>query len=113
MQASGPIRRVYVEDCCRTMRASSAGAKIPTGSSGMATHAIAATEATVVPTSRMTCACGVGVLQQRRKWVGQGGDGLLWGAEMGEFLPAVALGTGRSAVAVSASDYHTCALLVR
>ena len=40
------------------------------------------------------------------------------GAEMGEYLPAVALGTGRSAVAVSvggsyASPSYTCALLVR
>ena len=38
----------------------------------------------------------------------------VWGgAEMGEFLPAVALGTGRSAVAVSAGFGHTCVLLVR
>ena len=36
----------------------------------------------------------------------------LWGcAEMGEYLPAVAL--GGSAVAVSAGYYHTCVLLVR
>jgi len=37
----------------------------------------------------------------------------LWGAEMGERLPAVALGTGRSALAVVASGSHTCVLLVR
>jgi len=35
------------------------------------------------------------------------------GAEMGTNLPAVALGPGRSAVAVSAGGSHTCALLVR
>ena len=35
------------------------------------------------------------------------------GAEMGEFLPAVALGTGRSAVAVSAGSSHTCVVLVK
>ena len=52
-------------------------------------------------------------MQQRRRWVGQGGDRLLWGAEMGEYLPAVDLGTGRSAVAVSAGGHYTCALLVR
>ena len=34
-------------------------------------------------------------------------------AEMGEFLPAVALGTGRSAVAVSVGSGQTCAVLVR
>ena len=39
--------------------------------------------------------------------------GLWGGAEMGEFLPAVALGTGRSAVAVSAGSSHTCVVLVR
>ena len=36
------------------------------------------------------------------------GDGL---EEMGDSLPAVQLGTGRSAVAVALGDYHTCALL--
>ena len=35
------------------------------------------------------------------------------GAEMGASLPAVALGTGRSAVAVTAGAYHTCVVLVR
>ena len=35
------------------------------------------------------------------------------GAEMGANLPAVDLGSGRSAVAVDAGDDHTCALLVR
>ena len=39
--------------------------------------------------------------------------GLWLGAEMGEFLPAVALGTGRSAIAVSAGFDHTCVVLVR
>jgi len=39
--------------------------------------------------------------------------GLCGASEMGTSLPAVALGTGRSAVAVSAGTYHTCALLVR
>ena len=38
----------------------------------------------------------------------------MWGdAEMGGFLPAVALGTGRSAVAVSAGFGYTCVVLVR
>ena len=46
--------------------------------------------------------------------MGHDGDrGLCGCAEMGANLPAVALGTGRSAVAVSAGEYHTCALLVR
>ena len=37
----------------------------------------------------------------------------MWrGAEMGDSLPAVALGTGRSAVAVSTGYDHTCVLLV-
>jgi len=31
--------------------------------------------------------------------------------EMGQSLPAVALGTGRTAVSISAGDYHTCAVL--
>ena len=30
---------------------------------------------------------------------------------MGDSLPAVALGTGRTAVAIAAGAYHTCALL--
>ena len=51
---------------------------------------------------------------RRRWWIEQGGD---WrvrgGAEMGANLPAIELGTGRSAVAVSAGFYHTCVLLVR
>jgi len=34
-------------------------------------------------------------------------------AEMGTKLPSVDLGAGRTAVAVSAGDIHTCALLVR
>jgi len=46
--------------------------------------------------------------------MGQGGDGGLCGdAEMGANLPAVDLGSGRSAVAVSVGSVHTCALLVR
>jgi len=46
--------------------------------------------------------------------MGQGGDiGLCGGAEMGANLTAVALGPGRSAVAVSAGSGHTCVLLVR
>ena len=32
---------------------------------------------------------------------------------MGANLPAVDLGSGRSAIAVYAGSYHTCALLVR
>ena len=36
------------------------------------------------------------------------GDGA---GEMGDSLPAVALGTGRTAVAITAGGYHTCALL--
>ncbi|CAE7499100.1 Herc4 [Symbiodinium necroappetens] len=36
------------------------------------------------------------------------GDG---SSEMGDYLPAVALGTGRSAVEVTAGSYHTCARL--
>ena len=31
--------------------------------------------------------------------------------EMGDSLPAVALGTGRTAVAITSGSYHTCALL--
>jgi len=38
---------------------------------------------------------------------------LLLSAEMGTNLPAVDLGPGRTAVAVSAGYYHSCALLVR
>jgi hypothetical protein len=38
---------------------------------------------------------------------------LCGGAEMGANLPAVDLGSGRSAVAVAAGFRHTCALLVR
>ena len=34
-------------------------------------------------------------------------------AEMGEYLPAVDLGVGRTAVAVALGYQHTCALLVR
>ena len=46
--------------------------------------------------------------------MGQGGDGGLYGgAEMGANLPAVDLGSGRSAVAVATGSHHTCALLVR
>ena len=46
--------------------------------------------------------------------MGHGGDrGVCGGAEMGESLPAVDLGIGRSAVAVSAGFYHTCVVLVR
>ena len=46
--------------------------------------------------------------------MGQGGDrGVCGGAEMGANLTAVALGPGRSAVAVSAGGSHTCVLLVR
>ncbi len=36
------------------------------------------------------------------------GDGPL---EMGGYLPAVSLGAGRTATAIAAGDYHTCALL--
>ena len=46
-------------------------------------------------------------------WMGQGGEGgLCGGADMGANLPAVELGSGASAVAVSAGYYFTCALLV-
>jgi hypothetical protein len=38
---------------------------------------------------------------------------LCGGAEMGANLPAVDLGSGRSAVALDAGLLHTCALLVR
>ena len=38
---------------------------------------------------------------------------MLGGAEMGDYLPAVELGTGRSAVVVSVGGGHTCVLLVR
>jgi len=38
---------------------------------------------------------------------------LCGGAEMGANLPAVDLGSGRSAVAVYAGNGYTCALLVR
>ena len=45
---------------------------------------------------------------------GQGGDrGLCGDAETEAYLPAVDLGSGRSAVAVVAGEYHTCVLLVR
>ena len=42
-----------------------------------------------------------------------GDGGLCGGAEMGENLPSVDLGTGRSAVVVAAGLLHSCALLVR
>ena len=51
---------------------------------------------------------------RRSWWIGQGRDRCLCGgAEMGANLPAVDLGSGRSAVAVDAGSLFTCALLVR
>ena len=45
---------------------------------------------------------------------GRGGDeGLCGDADMGANLALVDLGAGRSAVAATASQGHTCALLVR
>jgi hypothetical protein len=46
--------------------------------------------------------------------MGQGGKGgVCGGADMGANLPAVDLGSGTSAVAVSTGYYFACALLVR
>ncbi|MEO1058181.1 MAG: fibronectin type III domain-containing protein [Actinomycetota bacterium] len=39
------------------------------------------------------------------------GDTSVWTAEIGDDLPAVDLGAGRTAVAIAANDDHTCAIL--
>ena len=57
-----------------------------------------------------------GVPRPLRYWGGQLGLGDMdsrgdGGGEMGDSLPAVQLGTGRSAVALALGDYHSCALL--
>ncbi len=42
---------------------------------------------------------------------GQLGLGGVWDGQMGDALPAVDLGTGRTAVAITAGEQHTCAIL--
>ena len=108
----GEIPWVHAEACIdrRTTGKSSVGVKTITGSSGTVTHVHVEFEATVVTHLVMHLHCW---LTWWRCLVGHSGDrGVHWGAEMGRNLPAVDLGPGRSAVAVSAGYHYTCAVLV-